>query len=232
MNGLSPSLLTVSCSLGEEKRNLAVDVGRPVKLSLSRGLIERSIDFLLELEELVMPYLSNESADVSIDSHPPPPTQDNNSSDNKVASSSFVSKLLNSEVSISTSQILFELKLSTFLSAPPISRDLSVSSEDYRQDEVVSNSYLNTPPSLKESLLGGWDGLVVTVPWNEQKGYLSITGVQLLSVYEGAPYFIVPPAQFHCTLSQHLYMHNLYVLYAHTYNNLFFSFSGLSSCLK
>ncbi len=221
VSGLPPSLLTVSCSLGEEERNLSLDIGRPVKLSLTRGLIERTVDFVVGLEELVLHLLNgDDDNDVSTDSKPSSKGNDDDSSkvsDDKMASStSFLSKILDSEVSISTSQMLFELKLSTVLLVPPISREQSVSAEDcllHTQDEIAStNSYLLTPSSsLKEGLLAGWEGLVITVPLTEQKGDLNIDGMQLLSVCEGTPYFIVPPLQLHCALGQHLYTHDLYV---------------------
>lgn len=212
MSGLSASLLTVSCSLGGDERNLTIDIGRPVKLSLTRGLIEGTVDFVLGLEELVMPYLTSANVnhtDVSTDSKLPSGS-DKNSSDDAMGSSSFISKILNSKVSISTSQMLLELKLSTFLPPSLNSQEQSISSENCTQDQAPTTS-LCTPSSLKEGLIGGWDGLVITVPLNEQDGHLTIDGVQLLSMCEDVSYFIVTPVQLTCALRQHLYTHNLYV---------------------
>ncbi len=215
MGGLPPTLLSVSYSTLGEGGNLSMDIRRPVKLSLTPGFIERSVEFACELEEIIVPLLNGASDNVknkkSSNDSQTPQKSDEDISNCPENNTSNLSKVLNSEVSISTSQMVFELKLSTFSKVRPISREQSVVSEDsvpqIQEDTTTSDPY--THPSLKEGLLAGWDSILITNPTRGQNGSLQVNGMQLLSVCAGASSFVVAPVQLQCALKQHLSTHDL-----------------------
>ena len=210
---LPPHLLTVtwSRSTGDEGVwKVSMDVGRPGRISLTPGFMERSIQLVLELEDIVLPLLCQESSEAAQDSSSsdqPETTQKSGTSTlEEKHSRSLVSTVLNTEISVSTSQMILELRLATPSKLPPYFKQGSEesSSSQLQEERGMFNMAAST---WSEGLIGCCEEMRFAVPLRSQGGQsvadLHVNGLQLLSVCGGFSSFVVAPVQLHCTLRQH-----------------------------
>ena len=239
--GLPPNLLTLSWSQtghdiesASEAGVVSIDVGRPVKLSLTPSLLREGVCFLSDLADIVVPLVSRslsslentetnqscyESRDTSSVYFTPQKSdiEDSNISEksNSKASCSTNNTAMVTEVSLSTCQVVMELSLKAMSVEQPTHLEHNPNSAFYTKTEEANTSLLeesftnaSSPCNMmEEGLVASWEDLSLTIPPKDdhgQSGDLHINGLQLLSVCQGVSGYVVPPVQLECILRHHL----------------------------
>ena len=252
--GLPPNLLTLSWSLtGHDIESasgagvVSIDIDRPVKFSLTPPLLREGVYFVSELADIVLPLVSislsspedadinqscYESRDASSVYFTPQKSDigDSNISENNNsrASNSTNNTAMVTEVSLSTCQVVMELKLKAMSDEQTIRPEHNTQTEGAfctNTEETNTSFCTNTEETntsflgegftdasspckmMEEGLVASWDNLCLIIPPKDdhgQSGDLHINGLQLLSVYQGVSGYVVPPVQLECILRQHL----------------------------
>ena len=190
---------------------LSMDVGRPVKLSVSPFVLQELSKLVHHLSNMISTQLPGYDQPTAVEE------RDNSSvylTPQKLLDEAKTKINISTELTLATSQLLIELQLASDPSSldetdtPPSLA--SQETEVFLQGENVNTSFSHAAHSCKEGLLLAWDEFVLTVPAGTTTASchtadLLVSGLQLVSLFgnEGSC-FIVPPVQLSCLVSYHL----------------------------
>jgi hypothetical protein len=228
--GLPPSLLSGSWSRqnqdlesGSKAGVISLELGRPVKLSLSLSFLQEAMRTIVELKRKIVkmePVVKDRNGngdcvnlnEVSLEDKSSselfatPQTSMNISSCEHGDSESDLNP---TEVIVTTNQVVLEFIVTS--SEKTDIEDNSLTSSTAAQEEVdvslqgealpFSSKYLTT-----EGLVLSWQSFTAVIPPANQlsrTSELSLDGLQLLSVMEGVSADILPSSHINCLIIQH-----------------------------
>ena len=226
--GLPPSVVSVSWSRqsedlesGSKAGVFSLELGRPVKLSLSQSLLHEVLRTLSQVKEVLTVHL-----DVGLKNGNRDQVNRNEiSMEDKSSSELFVtpqtsmnissehgdseSDLKPTEITVTTSQVVVEFIISS--SSDKIdTENASQTSSTAPQEIDVSlqgeGALFNSRCVTKEGLVLAWQSLTLSMPPGDKlrkTSELSVDGLQLLSVVQGVSADIVPPLHINSLLTQH-----------------------------
>ena len=224
--GLPPSLLSASWSRqsedlesGSKAGVISLEIGRPVKLSLSLSFLQEALKTLVQLKKIMKMQLfvgQRNGDDVN---------QNEISVDDKSSSELFAtpqtsmnlsscehgdseSDLNLTEVMVTTNQVVVELVLTSSNKANIEEESLTSSMAAQEMDVSLQGEAvpLSSKCVIREGLVVAWQSFTLTIPPGNkltQTSELSIDSLQLLSIMEGVSVDVVPPVHINCLITQH-----------------------------
>lgn len=226
--GLPPSLLSGSWSRqsqdlesGSKAGVISLELGRPVKLSLSLSFLQEAMRTLVELKKIVRmePLVEDQNGNGDRVNRTEVSLEDKSSSElfatpqasmnlSSCEHGDSESDLNPTEVIVTTNQVVLE-----FIIAPSDKADIehdSLTSSVAAQEMDVSLQGEALPFSskyfTKEGLVLAWQSFTVAIPPANKlsrTSELSLDGLQLLSITEGLSADILPPSHISCLITQY-----------------------------
>ena len=227
-SGLPPSLLSGSWSRqdqdlesGSKAGVISLELGRPVKLSLSLSFLQEAMKTMVELKKIVgmEPVVEDRNGNGDCVNLNEVSVEDKSSSElfatpqTSMNISSYEhgdseSDLNPTEVIATTNQVVLEL-IVTSSEKTDIEND-SLTSSTVAQEVDVSLQGEALPFSsnyfTKEGLVLSWQSFTAVIPpanKRSRSSELSVDGLQLLSIMEGLSGDVLPPSHINCLITQY-----------------------------
>lgn len=225
--GLPPSLLSASWSResedlesGSKAGVVSLELGRPVKLSLSLSFLQEALRTLVKLKKIVRREPLVEDQDGNGDGVNRNETSLEDKSSSELFTTPQTSMNLSScehedseshlnptEVIVTTNQVVIEFIISS--SNKTDVENESITSSMAAQEMDISLQGESIPFSSKcvtKGLMLAWQSVTVAIPPANKlsrTSELSLDGLQLLSVMEGLSADILPPSHINCVITQY-----------------------------
>ena len=224
-SGLPPSLLSGSWSRqdqdlesGSKAGVISLELGRPLKLSLSLSFLQEAMRTMTELKNIVgmEPVVEDQNGngnlnEVSLEDKSsselfatPQPSMNISSCEHGDSESD----LNPTEVIVTTNQVVLELIITssekTDIENDSLTSSTAVQEADVSlQGEVLpfSSNYF-----MKEGLVLSWRSFTAVIPpanKRSRSSELSLDGLQLLSIMEGLSGDVLPPLHINCLITQY-----------------------------